>query len=222
MKTTNKLTRLLQYCFATVFLMFFGETNIADARGGYSGGSSYSSGFYNNSPHSSSGSSSFVTLTQRSWPSLLQAIAVFLLVLLPIAFQYEISNLIRFWNQKFTTDQDLIEFTKSVHPGFTNGYSVKYFRNSEIWKVQPRPSALSPAEYQALIDTPTLLQGVDDLFIRYQQDWTQKNFAIMTEYLNTPFYEQQSDRFQKAFREGYDVVYRSRVNAVIPLTYEKW
>jgi hypothetical protein len=219
MKTTNKLTRLLQYCFAIVFLMFFGEINIADARGGYSGGSSYSSGF--NSPHgSSSGGSSFVALTQRSWPSLVQAIAVLLLVLLPIAFYREISNLVRFWNQKFTTDPDLIEFTKSVHPGFTNGYSVKYFRNSEIWKVQPRPSALPPEEYQALIDTPTLLQGVDDLFMRYQQDWTQKNFEIMTEYLNTPFYEQQSDRFQKAFREGYDVVYRPRVNIVIPLTYE--
>jgi hypothetical protein len=84
----------------------------------------------------------------------------------------------------------------------------------------PLAHALPENEYQGFISKQKLFQGVCDLFIRYQQDWTQKNFELMAEYLNVPFYEQQSDRFQRAFRGGLDVIYRPKVNEILALTYE--
>jgi hypothetical protein len=219
-KMKTKLTRILQYCFATLLLVFFWSTDIAYARGGYGGATGGYSGGYGVRTGGYGGNGSFVSLTQKSFYSLLQSLAVLLLVLLPIAFYHEIANLMRFWNKKFTDDPELIEFIKSIHPRFTNTYSVKFFRNSEIWKVLPLSPALPEEEYQNFISKQVLSQGVCDLFIRYQQDWTQKNFELMTEYLNVPFYEQQSDRFRQAFRDGYDVVYHPKVNELAPLSYE--
>jgi hypothetical protein len=216
---TNKITRILQYCLTTLILVFFWGTNIAYARGGYGGGHSsggYSSGYRGGH----GGSDSLVLLTPKSVYGLLQSLAVLVLALLPIAFYREISNLIRFWGKEFTSDPELIEFTKSIHPRFTNTYSVKFFRNSEIWRVMPLAPTLPEEKYQDFISKQKLFQGVSDLFIRYQHDWTQKNFELMTKYLNAPFYEQQSDLFQRAFRKGYDVIYRPKINEAIPLSYE--
>jgi hypothetical protein len=216
-KMTNKLTQILQYCLATLLLVFFWGTDTAYARGGYGGGGGYSGG---HAGSTGGGGGSFVSLTQKSFYSLLQSLAVLLFVLLPIAYYHEISNLIRFWNKEFTNDPELIEFIKSIHPRFTNTYSVKFFRNSEIWKVMPLAPALPEEEYQDFIGNQELFEGICNLFIRYQQDWTEKNFELMTEYLNVPFYEQQSDRFRQAFRDGYDVIYRPKINELVPLTYE--
>ncbi len=215
---TNKLTHILQCCLATLLFVSFWGTDIAYARGGYGGGGGYvNSGSYINS---GGHDGVLVSLTQESFYGLLQLLAVLILVLLPIAFYREISNLIRFWDKKFTSDPELIEFMRSIHPQFTNTYSMQFFRNSEIWKLMPLAPASPENEYQDFISKQKLFQGVCDLFIRYQQDWTQKNFELMAEYLNVPFYEQQSDRFQRAFRGGLDVIYRLKVNEMVTLTYE--
>jgi hypothetical protein len=122
---TNKLTNILQCCLATLLLVSFWGTDIAYARGGYGGGGVYvNSGSYINS---GGHDGVLVSLTQESFYGLLQLLAVLILVLLPITFYREISNLIRFWDKKFTSDPELIEFIKSIHPRFTDIYSVNFF-----------------------------------------------------------------------------------------------
>jgi hypothetical protein len=108
MKTNNKFTRILQYALVIALWMCFGDIDIAHARGGYSAGGSGGSG--SGGGHHTLPGGAFVPSTPQSVYSLLQALAILLLVLLPIVFYREIANLIRFWNQEFTVDPELLKF----------------------------------------------------------------------------------------------------------------
>lgn len=151
-------------------------------------------------------------------PKLILSLFLLIAGLIPFAFLREIYNAIRFRNKTFTDAVELIEFTKSINEKFKNTYSVRYTEDNEPW-IQIRPSQeVAETTYQDFIDKAELIDLVSQVFVQYQQDWTQKTFDEMAEYVDQPFYDMQKTIFQDAFGNNFDIVYQPTLQTVVPLS----
>ncbi|MGP1383834.1 MAG: polymorphic toxin-type HINT domain-containing protein [Thainema sp.] len=162
-----------------------------------------------------------VPLNAKTIPSLIKIFVVFIPLILPFGFLQEIYNFIRFRDSHFTEDEDLIEFARQVNILFRNRYSVRYFQDDQYWIMIPIASELDEEEYQDCISKSELIEKVHNLFIQYQNDWTNKNFEAMTKYIAQPFYQEQCDTFTKSFGNDFDIVYKPNVLDVAPLEYQQ-
>jgi uncharacterized membrane protein YgcG len=186
--------------------------------GGGSGGGEthyYSSG--GNYSYDSGGSKNFNT----DPVNILEPFIVFLLALLPMAFFREIWNFARFWRKDFTDKPELISFTKNIASAFSNSYSIRYSNDDEFWlKISP-PKELEELKYQNIISKDELIEKTSNLFLKYQYDWTNKDFDGMKAYVTQYFYEKQYNVFTRSFGEGFDIVYNPTIQAVVPTNYIK-
>ncbi|NER78991.1 MAG: hypothetical protein F6K42_05310 [Leptolyngbya sp. SIO1D8] len=173
--------------------------------GGGSGGSAY-------------GGAGTVTLNKKTVPGFMLSLLLLVLGSIPFAFLREIYNAIRFKNTLFTEDSDLIEFTTNINENFANAYSVRYAQDDEPW-IKIRPSQeIAATEYQHFISRAELIDAAYQLFIKYQNDWAEKNFEGMLEYIDQPFYESQKKIFLNDFGDNFDIVYQPKLDAVVPLS----
>ena len=163
------------------------------------------------------GGRSVQPLNSKTIPSLIIAFVV----LLPFIFLREISNFVRFFGKKFTDEEKLIEFAKTINSRFTNQYSLRYSKDNEVWNLIPIESELDEQNYQHLLSKLELIKQFQSLFIQYQSDWTMKNFQQMVEYIAEPFYSHQHNIFQHDFGTNFDVIYQPELLQVVPISYEQ-
>ena len=183
--------------------------------GGGSGGGGYRGGYR------ASGNGSYTPINSTTLPKIIQALFILLLVLLPVMFFRELYNLVRFSGKEFSEDAELIKFTTSINPKFTNCYSLRYARNKEIWKILPIESEIDEQQYQHLFDKSELVEQVRNLFIRYQLDWTMKKFDQMQEYIKEPFYSQQLNIFKRDIGENFDITYNPELIEIAPISFQE-
>ncbi|MEL6401879.1 MAG: Hint domain-containing protein [Cyanobacteria bacterium J06626_4] len=147
---------------------------------------------------------------------------LFLVVgLLPWAFLLEIYNFIRFRGKEFTADEALIKHTQSIFLEFTNRYSMRYERGDDIWETIPLKSAIDPQQYQPHLSDQDLFENVCRLFMQYQQDWMNKDFTKMKQYVSEPFYTAQYNEFQRNYGENIDVIYQPEVSEIAILDFRE-
>jgi uncharacterized membrane protein YgcG len=183
--------------------------------GGGGGGGSYSYSSSGRYGYGSGGSRTFTT----SPISILEPFTILLLALLPIAFFREIWNFVRFWRKEFTDKLELIDFTKNIASVFSNSYSVRYSNDDEFWlKISP-PAELEELKYQNFISKDELVKKTNDLFLKYQNDWTNKSFDNMKDYVTQYFHEKQYNIFTRSFGEGFDIVYNPTIQEIVPTGY---
>ncbi|NEQ47186.1 MAG: hypothetical protein F6K00_28050 [Leptolyngbya sp. SIOISBB] len=165
-------------------------------------------------------SSSTPGRTSFSFPGL-RAVLFLVVGLLPMAFLSEIYNFIRFRRKEFTEDEDLIKHTQSISPEFTNQYSVRYQLGNDIWEAIPLKSSIDSQQYQDLLNEQELFENVCRLFTQYQQDWMNKDFTTMKQYVSEPFYTAQYNEFQQNYGASIDVIYQPKVSEIALLDFRK-
>ena len=147
---------------------------------------------------------------------------LFLVVgLLPGAFFLEIYNFIRFRGRAFTEDEALIKHTQAISPEFTNQYSVRYRCGDDLWETVPLKSAIDPQEYQHHLSDEELFEHVCLLFTQYQQDWMNKNFTAMKQYVSEPFYAEQHKIFCQNYGKNTDIIYQAEVSEIAILDFSE-
>ncbi|MEM9088077.1 MAG: Hint domain-containing protein [Cyanobacteria bacterium P01_F01_bin.53] len=150
------------------------------------------------------------------------SVTIFLLVVPPVVFWYELYNLVRFWGKDFTDDADLIEFAERINGQFLNRYALNYSEDTEEWVTTPPHPALDEQIYQAVLTQAELVEKVSDLFVQYQTDWSQRAFENMTDYVAQPFYDAQYRTFQRSFGNNVDAIYQPTLQAIVPLSYQSY
>jgi hypothetical protein len=183
--------------------------------GGGGGGGGHSGGFYG------SGYKGEPIDTLASLASLMLCFTVMIAAFIPVAFYQEISNSIRFFGKSFTEDTELINFTKSIVPVFKNCYSFSYSKDDERWGLSMTRIELDELSYQQFITKADLISSIDRMFIKYQDDWTRKKFASISEYTNLEFDKKQRQIFRNSFGDNFDIVYHQKIINIIPLTYRE-
>ncbi|MEM6434325.1 MAG: Hint domain-containing protein [Cyanobacteria bacterium P01_D01_bin.115] len=147
---------------------------------------------------------------------------LFLVVgLLPGAFFLEIYNFIRFRGRAFTEDEALIKHTQEISPEFTNQYSVRYRRGDDLWETVSLKSAIDPQQYQHHLSDEKLFEHVCRLFTKYQQDWMNKDFTAMKQYVSEPFYAGQHKIFHQNYGKNTDIIYQAKVSEIAILDFRE-
>lgn len=160
-------------------------------------------------------------ISKKTLPGLMLSVAVLVIVLTPFSFLSEIYNFIRFRNKEFTSDLELLEFTKTINSKFTNQYSVRYVKDEAFWVLIPAASELDACEYEAIINRSNLVNQIASLFFRYQADWSRKDFDGVKAYVTQSFYKTQYDTFLKDFGDNFDITYKPELFEIVPLSYTK-
>lgn len=191
---------------------FYADGFLVHNKGGGGGGGSGS--------FRGGGSGEYYEINEKNFRSFLKASAILILGLSCILFWQQIYNLITHFGKKFTEDEKLIKFATDINTNFKNKYSIWYIKDHQIWQ-QIAPQEESPeSEYQHIISTAELIDRVSSLFIKYQHDWTNKNFTSMTDYINEPFLMKQKELFKNNFGNNFDIVYDCHLSDVVPIDIE--
>lgn len=74
--------------------------------------------------------------------------------------------------------------------------------------------------YDGIISRSELVDRLTQLFVRYQADWTRKNFDAMIEYIEPEFYAKQAQIFVNEFGENFDIIYHPEILEIIPISYD--
>ena len=156
-------------------------------------------------------------INEKTLPGLLISLCILTAVLLPVALWREIYNGIRFFGKDFSSDDDLIVFTQQVNPDFYNRYSMSYRDDNERWEKHPLLRELDTKAYRKSIGKNSLINQVSQIFVRYQNDWTEQNFDAMAEYTAPSFQQQQQDIFTREFRYSFDIVYQPKIECLVPI-----
>ncbi|MEO1295936.1 MAG: polymorphic toxin-type HINT domain-containing protein, partial [Cyanobacteria bacterium J06636_16] len=150
-----------------------------------------------------------------------KAVLFLLIGLVPGAFLIEIYNFIRFRGKEFTEDEELIKHTQTISPEFTNRYSIRYRRGDDLWETVSLKSSIDPHQYQHLLSDQELFENASHLFTKYQQDWMNKDFTMMKQYVSEPFYTNQRNIFQQNYGEGFDIIYQLEALEMALLSFRK-
>lgn len=167
------------------------------------------------------GGGSSAPITKKTIYSFVFVCMLLLAVLVPFGFRREIYNSIRFFNKDFTSNLDLINFTTSTNPKFTNRYSASYVKDNEIWHLVSIGSEVNEQDYQQIFSKVELIEKVNHLFIQYQHDWTMKNFTQMARYVAEPFYSKQEYIFLTDFGDNFDIIYQPEIIEIAPISYKQ-
>lgn len=183
--------------------------------GGGGGGSGGSSGYGTHGGYGYGESGSGIN--ERTLPGLLTSLSVLIAFLLPVVLWREIYNGVRFFGKDFSSDDDLIAFTQQVNPHFSNRYSVSYRKDNESWESHQVLVELDTRAYREAVGKVSLVNQVSQIFVQYQNDWTEKNFDAMADYTEPSFHQQQADLFKKEFRYNFDIVYQPKIKCLVPI-----
>jgi Pretoxin HINT domain len=194
---------------------FYVEGILVHNKGGHGGGGG---------GHSSSGNSSGRPTYRIDNPnviySFILALAVMIGTMTPVILFKELYNFIRFYHQKFTDNNELINFVLDINLNYSNYYSIRYSKDTEIWQRTIARSEVNELVYQHVVSKPELIERFTALFIQYQKDWTNKNFDAMIDYLEPEFYTKQFNTFQNNFGNHFDIIYSPEIIAAIPINYD--
>ena len=189
---------------------FYADGFLVHNKGGGGGGGGYGGGASGGQP----------TVTEKNFLGFIQALALLTAGLSSILYWQQIYNFITYTGKKFTEDDELIEYTKSINPYFQNKYSIWYGPDDQIWQQQPPQTELSETKYQHFISKAELIEKAKTLFFQYQQDWTNKDFQSMKQYIGDYFYGVQTKIFEQNYGENFDIVYDCSLTQIIPLDIE--
>ena len=122
-----------------------------------------------------------------------------------------IRNLIRFGDRDFTSKIDLITFTNSINPNFTNRYSLKYVEGNKVWYLIPLQPETEETEYQHLIEKQELIERINQLYIQYYRDLVNKNFSNIVHYF--PYFANKNKykNYRAYFSDKFDIIYQPKV-----------
>ncbi|MEO1348056.1 MAG: Hint domain-containing protein [Cyanobacteria bacterium J06635_15] len=190
---------------------FYAEGILVHNKGGGGGGGSAGAGGY--------GGGGVTIISKKTLPGLILSLAILVILLTPFSFLRELYNLIRFRNKEFTSDSELLKFTKTINPRFTNQYSARYFNDEEFWVLTPAASELDTCEYEEIVSRSDLIDQISCLFVRYQEDWSRKDFDSVKAYVTKSFYKIQYDRSLKDFGDNFDITYEPELFEIVPLSY---
>jgi hypothetical protein len=165
-------------------------------------------------------SGNYATINQKTLPGLIKALIILVISSLCIGFWQQIWNFVFFLGKQFTEDTELIEFITKINPDFKNKYSIWYIKDNQIWQDITPQSKLAESQYQHLISKAELIDRVSNLVLKYQHDWTVKNFQSMNQYISEPFYSQQKQIFRKNFGNSFDLIYNCRLSKIVPIDLE--
>jgi uncharacterized membrane protein YgcG len=199
----------------TPYHNFYANGVLVHNKGGGGGGGSGGGGGGSRT-YGGHGSGSTI-INEKTLPGLLISLFILTGVLLPVALWREIFNGVRFFGKDFSMDDDLIVFTQQVNPRFSNCYSVSYREDNERWESHPLVRELDTSVYRETIRKVSLINQVSQIFIQYQNDWTEKNFDAMADYTAPSFHQQQKALFKKEFRDNFDVVYQPKIKSLVPI-----
>ena len=188
---------------------FYADGFLVHNKGGGGGGGGYGGGASGGQP----------TITEKNFFGVLQALALLTAGLSSILYWQQIYNFITYTGKKFTEDDELIEYTKNINLNFQNKYSIWYAPDDQIWQQQPPQIELSATKYQHFISKAELIEKAKTLFIQYQQDWTNKDFQSMKQYIGDYFYGVQIEIFHQNYGKNFDIVYDCNFQ-IIPLDIE--
>ena len=155
---------------------------------------------------------------KASFISLTLIFTVMMAVFIPFIFFKEILTWFRFFGKDFTNDLKLIEFTSTINPYFKNNYAVSYRKDDEFWEIIPAKVELDEQSYREFITKTDLVERVSQMFVKYQDDWTRKNFASISSYTTPSFDRKQSQIFLNSFGDNFDIIYNPKIIDVIPLS----
>ena len=189
---------------------FYADGFLVHNKGGGGGGGSYGGVASGGQP----------TITEKNFLGFLQALALLTAGLSTVLYWQQIYNFITYTGKKFTEDDELIEHTKNINPRFQNKYSIWYAPDNQIWQQQPPQTELSQTKYQHFISKVELIEKAKTLFIQYQQDWTNKDFQSMKQYIGDRFYNLQTKIFHQNYGKNFDIVYDCNLSAIVPLDIE--
>jgi hypothetical protein len=194
---------------------FYADGVLVHNKGG-GGGSSHSNGMYG--ADYKKGDPIDV---KASFISLVLIFTVMMVAFIPVIFFREILAWLRFFGKGFTNDLELIEFTSTINPYFKNNYAVSYYKDDELWEIMPARVELDEQSYREFITKADLVERVSQLFIKYQDDWTRKNFTSISSYSTPSFDRKQSQIFLKSFGDNFDIVYNPKIIDIIPLSCQQ-
>ncbi|MDZ7954831.1 Hint domain-containing protein [Nostoc sp. DedQUE09] len=196
---------------------FYANGILVHNKGGGGGTGGGGGGYY----RGGNGNSSFTPINSKTLPKYLLILLVLFAGLLPVIFCREIYNLTHLFNKEFTNDSDLIKFATNINSKFTNRYSLKYSKDKEQWKQILIQFEIGEQEYQQIISKNHLIEEINSLFIKYQMDWTMKDFEHMLDYISKPFYYLQYYVFQRDFGTSFDIIYQPEVIEAAPISYKQ-
>ena len=189
---------------------FYADGFLVHNKGGGGGGGGYGGGASGGQP----------VITEKNFFGFLQALVLLAAGLSGILFWQQIYNFITYTKRKFTEDEELIKYTKNINPNFQNRYSIWYAADDQIWQQQPSQIELSAEKYQHFISKAELIEKAKTLFIQYQQDWTNKDFQSMKQYIGGYYYSVQTKTFYQNYGQNFDIVYDCNLSQIIPLDIE--
>ncbi len=183
--------------------------------GGGSGGGGHSSGFYG------SGYKGEPVDVKASLFSITLCLVIMTAFFVPVAFHKEILKDLRFFGKNFTEDLELIDFTISIVPNFKNSYDSSYSKDNECWQLKPVKVELDEHNYQKFISKVDLIDKIDQLFVKYQNDWSRQNFESISAYTTPDYYKKQRQIHKNSFGNNFDIVYRPKTINIIPLSFHQ-
>ena len=189
---------------------FYADGLLVHNKGGGGGGGGYGGG----------GSGQNPTITEKNFLGFLQASVILISGLSCILFWEQIYNFLVYSSQKFTEDSELIKFAEEINPNFKNKYSIWYSKDDQLWQQVSPQAELSKSEYRNFIGRTELLEQVENLFIQYQQDWTNKDFESMRRYVEEPFYTTQKKIFYRNYGSNFDIIYDCCLSSIVPIDIE--
>ncbi|MEL6813675.1 MAG: polymorphic toxin-type HINT domain-containing protein [Cyanobacteria bacterium J06598_3] len=193
---------------------FFAEGVLVHNKGGGGGGGRGGGG---SGGYGGGGYGSSAPFTLKTISGLLIPFLILTASLLPVILWREIYNGVRFFGKDFSEDAGLIAFTQQVNPNFCNRYAAICSEDNEGWESHSLLQEIDTVAYSEVVEKVSLIDQVSQIFSRYQNDWTKKNFDAMADYTMPSFHEQQQSLFHKEFRDNFDIVYLPKIKDLVPI-----
>lgn len=131
-----------------------------------------------------------------------------------------IRNSIRFGDRSFTDNIELINFTNSINPNFTNRYSLKYYDGIKVWYLIPLKSEIAKEDYQQIVEKNKLIEKVDYLYTLYHRDLLNKNFSNIVLYFPSFRYQTKYKNYQEYFSDRYNIIYQPKILELAVIDFE--
>ncbi|MEI7604355.1 MAG: Hint domain-containing protein [bacterium] len=118
----------------------------------------------------------------------------------------------------FSRDQIMINHVTSAVPFFKNEYGKNYYIDNQVWNLKVIKNPADVSLYGYAISNQELVNVTTQMFIRYQNDWTYKNFIGMKEYIMEPLASTQAIIHRDSFGSDTDFVYNPQVIETQPVS----
>lgn len=127
-----------------------------------------------------------------------------------------------YYGKTFTNNSRILDFVRAIFPKFQNIYHNNYLVDDQNWECLPMTISLK-LESQNSQNTEKFLQSIEQIFLDYQSDWTNKNWENMKNYTTESYFKKQKDIFEKSFGQNWDIVFEPNINLVgINSVFKNW